>query len=39
VHNLAELKDAVKKGKNPNQILLRIRAGKYSKYVVLRNEE
>ncbi|XOF33174.1 MAG: DegQ family serine endoprotease [Candidatus Electrothrix sp. YB6] len=39
VHNLAELKDAVKKGKNPNQVLLRIRAGKYSKYVVLRYEE
>ncbi|MCI5211990.1 MAG: PDZ domain-containing protein, partial [Candidatus Electrothrix sp. ATG2] len=36
VHNLAEVKKAVKKGKNPNQLLLRIRAGEYSKYVALR---
>ncbi|WP_339135123.1 MAG: DegQ family serine endoprotease [Candidatus Electrothrix sp. GW3-4] len=36
VHNMAELKKAVKKGKDPNQLLLRIRAGEYSKYMVLR---
>jgi serine protease Do len=36
VHSLTELKKAVKKESNPSQILLRIRAGEYSKYVVLR---
>lgn len=36
VHSLAELKKAIKKGKGPNQALLRIRAGEHSKYVVLR---
>ena len=36
VHSLAELKKAVKKKKQPQQILLRVRAGEYSKYVVLR---
>jgi serine protease Do len=36
VHSVADLKKAVKKGKDPNQLLLRIRAGEYSKYVVLR---
>jgi serine protease Do len=39
VHTLNELKKAMKKGKNPDQILLRVRAGEYSKYVVLRYEE
>jgi serine protease Do len=39
VHSVADLKKAVKKGKNPNQLLLRIRAGEYSKYVVLRIEK
>ncbi|MCI5162087.1 MAG: PDZ domain-containing protein, partial [Candidatus Electrothrix sp. AX5] len=39
VHSMADLKKAVKKGKNPNQLLLRIRAGEYSKYVVLRIEK
>ncbi|MCI5139508.1 MAG: serine protease, partial [Candidatus Electrothrix sp. AR1] len=36
VHSIAGLKKAVKKGNDPNQLLLRIRAGEYSKYVVLR---
>jgi serine protease Do len=36
VHNLAELKKTVKKNKQPQQILLRVRAGEYSQYVVLR---
>jgi serine protease Do len=35
VHSVSDLKKAVKKGRNPNHILLRIRAGEYSKYVVL----
>ncbi|MCI5168344.1 MAG: PDZ domain-containing protein, partial [Candidatus Electrothrix sp. GM3_4] len=35
VHSMTDLKKAVKKGRNPNHILLRIRAGEYSKYVVL----
>ena len=39
VHSLAELKKAVRKGKDPNRVLLRLRAGKYSKYVVLRYEK
>ncbi|MGB5686393.1 MAG: Do family serine endopeptidase, partial [Candidatus Electrothrix sp.] len=39
VHSVADLKKAVKKGKNPDQLLLRIRAGEYSKYVVLRVEK
>lgn len=39
VRSLAELKKAVKKGKVPNRVLLRIRAGKYSKYVALRIEK
>ena len=36
VHTLAELKKALKKAKNPKQILLRVRAGDFSQYVVLR---
>ncbi len=36
VHSLAELKKAVNKKKQQKQILLRVRAGEYSKYVVLR---
>ena len=36
VHSVTDLKKAVKKGKNPNQLLLRIRAGEHSKYMVLR---
>ncbi|MCI5128686.1 MAG: DegQ family serine endoprotease [Candidatus Electrothrix sp. AUS3] len=35
VNSVSDLKKAVKKGRNPNHILLRIRAGEYSKYVVL----
>lgn len=38
VHNLTELKKALKQTKNPNQILLRVRAGEFSQYVVLRAE-
>jgi len=38
VHNMAELKKAVQHTKNPRQILLRVRAGEYSQYVVLRAE-
>jgi serine protease Do len=38
VHNLAELKKAIKKGRNPQQVLLRVRAGEFSQYVVLRAE-
>jgi serine protease Do len=38
VHNMAELKKAVQRAKSPGQILLRVRAGEYSQYVVLRAE-
>ena len=38
VHTQAELKKAVKKAKNPKQILLRVRADEHSQYVVLREE-
>ena len=38
VHNLAELKKALKRSGNPKQILLRVRAGEFSQYVVLRTE-
>ena len=38
IHNMAELKKALKQAKNPKQILLRVRAGEYSQYVVLRAE-
>ncbi len=36
VHNLTELQKAVQSSPNPKQVLLRIRAGEYSQYVVLR---
>jgi serine protease Do len=35
VHNLKELQEALKKSSNPKQVLLRIRAGENSQYVVL----
>ncbi len=35
VHNLRELKAALKKSTHPERVLLRIRAGEYSSYVVL----
>jgi serine protease Do len=35
IHNLAELKKALKLAENPKQILLRVRAGEFSQYVVL----
>ena len=38
IHNMAELKKALKQAKNYKQILLRVRAGEYSQYVVLRAE-
>ncbi len=38
VHNIKELKKALKKGRNPKQVLLRVRAGEFSQYVVLRQE-
>jgi serine protease Do len=38
VHNLSELKDALSKGKNSDQVLLRIRTGEFSKYVALKYE-
>ena len=37
VHNLAELKEALKKG--GSQVLLRVRAGEFSRYVALKYEE
>jgi serine protease Do len=39
VRSLADLKEAVKRGKNQDQVLLRVRAGEYSRYVALRAEE
>ncbi len=38
VHSLSELKKALKKTENPDHILLRVRAGEFSQYVVLRAE-
>ncbi|CAK8717059.1 hypothetical protein GCAAIG_06480 [Candidatus Electronema halotolerans] len=38
VHNLSELKDALSKGENSDQVLLRIRTGEFSKYVALKYE-
>ena len=38
VHNLRELKQVLAQSNTPNQVLLRIRAGEYSQYVVLRSE-
>ncbi|HEB70334.1 MAG TPA: PDZ domain-containing protein, partial [Desulfobulbus sp.] len=38
VSNLKELQQVVAKSKNPKQVLLRVRAGEYSQYVVLRAE-
>jgi serine protease Do len=38
VHSLAELKKVLKKAGNAKQILLRVRAGEFSKYVVLRKQ-
>lgn len=38
IHNLKELKQVLKKSKNPKQVLLRVRADDYSQYVVLRAE-
>jgi serine protease Do len=39
VRNLAELKEALKKESDSKQVLLRVRAGEYSKYVALKHEE
>ncbi len=38
VRNLRELKKALKKSKHPKEVLLRVRAGDFSQYVVLRAE-
>ncbi len=38
VKNLNELEQILAKSKNPKQVLLRVRAGEYSQYVVLRAE-
>ena len=38
VRNLKELNDVIAKSKNPQQVLLRVRAGEYSQYIVLRAE-
>jgi len=38
IHSLAELKNILKKTGNPKKILLRIRAGEYSQYVVLHSK-
>lgn len=38
VHDLTELKKTLKQAKNSKQILLRVRAGEFSQYVVLRAE-
>ncbi len=38
IHNLAQLKKALAKARNPKQILLRVRADEFSQYVVLRAE-
>ncbi len=35
VHNLKELKQALKKAKDKKQVLLRVRSGEYTRYVVL----
>ncbi len=35
VHNLKELQAALKKSSNPKRVLLRVRAGEYSQYIVL----
>ncbi len=35
VHNLKQLKKVLEESKNGNQVLLRVRAGEYSQYVVL----
>lgn len=38
VHNLRDLKAALKKTRKRHQVLLRVRAGEYSQYVVLRKK-
>ena len=38
VRNLKELQQALKKSNNPKQVLLRIRSGEHSQYVVLQSE-
>lgn len=38
VHNLKDLRQALKKSNNPKQVLLRIRSGENSQYVVLQTE-
>jgi serine protease Do len=38
IHNLKELQQAIKKSNNPKQVLLRVRSGEHSQYVVLQAE-
>ena len=38
IHNLKELKKALKNSRTPKQVLLRVRAGEFSQYVVLREK-
>ena len=38
VRSLKELQEVVKKSTNAKQVLLRVRAGEHSQYVVLRGE-
>jgi len=38
IRNLKELQQAIKKSNNPKQVLLRVRAGEHSQYVVLQAE-
>jgi len=38
VHNLKELQEVLKQAENPKKILLRVRAGDFSQYIVLRAE-
>ena len=39
VHNLKELEQALTKSKGAKSVLLRVRAGEHSSYVVLRSEK
>ncbi len=38
VHNLKDLQQAIKRSSNPKQVLLRVRSGEHSQYVVLQAE-
>ena len=38
VHNLKELQEVLKQADNPKKVLLRVRSGDFSQYIVLRAE-